>query len=593
MNRRLIGYVALVASLGAAGCDLAVVNPNSPETARVLASPADLETLLGSYYKRMNDGLYRNLGSVWGIANVQSFENYSSLANNAQNARAGIPRPQNDNSIGNVAQGEQQRVYFVHGEVNRVATNIVKQLNTAGYSLGGTAARDLRAKAFAEFLRGMSLGYLALLYDSAAVVHEGLGGAEPGVLSGYRAVMDSALAAMDRSIVHATASAAVAGATDGFPLPVTWLPTPTSMTSANFIRLVRSYKARLRANVARTPAERANDAGGTSNTVGAATDWAEVIGDAQAGNAADFKITTNATTGPFKTWIGQYMTFDNWHQMTPWIIGMGDTSGTYSSYIGAVLTARGTSGPFFMATPDLRFPQGDNRTLQTADFQVATCEFAATTCKRYFRNRPSAGDNVTGLQWGHSQYDNARFWSWFKLGDAGSAQTGNIVEFTKAELNLLEAEGQIRTGNLATAVTLINLSRTAGMVGGVATGGGLPPVTILGVPAPAPGSNNCVPRVPNANASHAGGGTVVCASTLSATNSLLEAMKWEKRVETHFTHFAAWFLDSRGWGDLTATTPLHWAPPYQDLQARALPLYSTGSGTAGGAIAGTSAAYGW
>lgn len=591
MNRRLLGYVALVASVGAAGCDLAVVNPNSPETARVLATPADLETLLGSYYKRHNDGLYRTLGSIWGIANVQSFENYSSLANNAQNARAGVPRPGNDNSIGNVAAGEQQRVYFVQGEVNRVATNIVKQLNVAGYSLGGTAARDLRAKSFGEFLRGMSLGYIALFYDSAAVVHEGLGGAEPGTLVGYREVMDSALAALDRAIAFSVSSAAVAGASDGFPLPSTWMATPTSMTQANFVRLVRSYKARLRANLARTPAERAN-AAATSNSVGTATDWNQVIADAQNGNAGDFFITTNATTGPFKTWVGQYMQFDNWHQMPPLIMGMADTSGSYASYIAQPLTSRGTSGPFFMATPDLRFPQGDTRAQQQADFDVAlNCEVANTPCKRYFRNRPTSSDNTTGLTWGQSQYDNARWWSWFKKGDAGNAQTGNIVEFTKSELRMLEAEGRIRLGtapDLAAAVVLINVSRQAGMVGGVATGGGLPAVTVAGVPV----ATNCVPRVP-VNASHAGGGTTAC-------GNLLEAMKWEKRIETHFTHFAGWFLDNRGWGDLTATTPLQWAPPYQDLQARALPLYSIGSGTSGtcsnapaGCVAPVSASYGW
>jgi hypothetical protein len=80
----------------------------------------------------------------------------------------------------------------------------------------------------------------------------------------------------------------------------------------------------------------------------------------------------------------------------------------------------------------------------------------------------------------------------------------------------------------------------------------------------------------------------------------MEALKWEKRIETHFVHFAAWFLDSRGWGDLTATTPLQWAPPYQDLMARKKNVYAIGSGTSGtcggagvGCVAGVSASYGW
>jgi hypothetical protein len=80
----------------------------------------------------------------------------------------------------------------------------------------------------------------------------------------------------------------------------------------------------------------------------------------------------------------------------------------------------------------------------------------------------------------------------------------------------------------------------------------------------------------------------------------MEVLKYEKRIETHFTHFGAWFFDGRRWGDLTATTPLHFAPPYQDLQARLRPIYSIGSGSvatvpggAAGATAPVSPNYGW
>jgi hypothetical protein len=254
MKQRLISLVALVASLGAAGCDLAVVNPNSPETERVLALPIDLESLLGAYWKRHNDGLYRNLGNVWGIANVQSFENYSSLANNAQNARAGIPRPPNDNSFGNVAQGEQSRVFYVMAEVDRVAGNALKKLNATDWPGFGTPtkARDWRAKSFAEYLRGMARGYSALFYDSAAVVDTTLCDLCPGTLSGYRTVLFSVLGALQRAIDYADSSTA-AGGTGGFPLPSTWVKSPTSMTLANYKAMIFSYRARLRANLARTP----------------------------------------------------------------------------------------------------------------------------------------------------------------------------------------------------------------------------------------------------------------------------------------------------------------------------------------------------
>jgi hypothetical protein len=573
MTRTLIRCAVLAGAVGLSACDLDVQNPNQPETERVLASPTDVESLLGSYYRRWHDGLYRTLGSVAGMASVQSFEDYSSLANNCMNQRAGIPRAINDNSIGNTCGPEQQRVYFVESEVARVASSILNQLNTAPFTLG-TPARDARAKAFAEFLRGVSLGYLALVYDSAAVISPGMGAVDPGELRGYAEVMDSALVALQRSIDHATSGAA---GSDGFPLPATWIPSPTTFTQVEFVRLVRSYRARLRANVARSPAERA------------AVDWDAVIADSQNGITADHQNITDATLGPFNTWVNQWHTYGLWHQMTPFVIGMADVSGTYAAWTAQPLDQRGTGGAFFMVTPDLRFPQGADRAAQQADFAVTECSAAATPCERYFRNRPSGSDQFAGLGWGWSNYDFVRFHSWATRGDNGTGNNGRIVFLTKAELDLLEAEGHFRKANFASAAALINKTRTAGMSGTplVARGGGLPAITALDATSPVPGGADCVPKMP-VNASRAGGGTVTC-------GNMWEALKYEKRIETLQTHFAAWFLDMRGWGDLAEGTPIHWPVPYQDLQARGrtgTAIYSTGTGTAPNSAAPTGT-YGW
>jgi hypothetical protein len=185
--------------------------------------------------------------------------------------------------------------------------------------------------------------------------------------------------------------------------------------------------------------------------------------------------------------------FGLWHQMTPFIIGMGDVSGSYAAWINQSLTERGTTGAFFMITPDLRFPQGFDRPSQQADFAVTQCNAASTPCKRYFRNRPSGNDQFAGFGWGWSNYDFTRFFSWANRGDA-TAQNGRVVFFTKAELDLLEAEGHYKLaaaglpggGGFAAAATLINRTRTAGMVGGVATGGGLPAIS-ADPAAPVPG----------------------------------------------------------------------------------------------------------
>ena len=569
MTRSFFRTAAIaVTVVGLAACkdeSLAVVNPNQGDTKRVLGTPNDAEALLGTYYRRWSSGVYGTTGNVEGMANQMSFMNYSSLANNCQNARSPFTGATNSNAPGNVCLGEQQFLYFLMGEVTRVSSSFLNQV--AGGLTLGSPARDNRAKAFAEFLRGMSLGYVALMHDSAAVITAASSGEDQGDLVGHKTVADSAYAAFQRAIDLTNANASGA---DGFPLPTTWIPSPTSFTKAEFVKLIRSYRARIRANMARTPAERA------------AVDWAAVVADAQNGISADHEITTNTVTGPGNSWRQQYLAFTTWHQMPPFFIGMADVSGAYAAWIAQPISERGAGGvSFTMVTPDLRFPQGATRAEQNADFAVPSCQTAATKCKRYFVNRPPGGDQNSGLGWGWSNYDHVRFISWNTAGDAGAARNGKTIFMTKAEVDLLQAEGLYRQGNFAGAGALVNATRVAN--------GGLPAITTFDASTAVPGgATNCVPKIP------------VAPFNVIACGNLWEALKYEKRIETAYTHYVPWYLDGRGWGDLPKDTPLWWPVPYQDLQARGRGLdkiYGTGIGGAALGNAPNSAAatsvYGW
>lgn len=120
---------------------------------------------------------------------------------------------------------------------------------------------------------------------------------------------------------------------------------------------------------------------------------------------------------------------------------------------------------------------------------------------------------------------------------------------------MLAAEGYIRTDQVALAIPLINRSRTRA---------GLPSIpTTSSVDTQVPGGNACVPRIPQPPN-----------YTVTACGNILEAMKWEKRLETSFTGYAQWFVDARGWGDLYAGTPLEWPVPYQELFARLRSTYT-------------------
>ena len=170
MIRSVIRCGALAGAIALGACTLLVDNPNSPGTSQVKAAPADLENFLGTQYRRWHSALYGVLGNVWGMANIQSFENFSTLANNCQNARYPVPKtaPGNNNQVGNTCAGEQSLIYNRLSESGRGAADVLRALD-GGLSFG-SAAQDARGRAFAEFLRGISLGYLAIVYDSAAII---------------------------------------------------------------------------------------------------------------------------------------------------------------------------------------------------------------------------------------------------------------------------------------------------------------------------------------------------------------------------------------------------------------------------------------
>lgn len=121
---------------------------------------------------------------------------------------------------------------------------------------------------------------------------------------------------------------------------------------------------------------------------------------------------------------------------------------------------------------------------------------------------------------------------------------------------MLAAEGHLRLGAIPAAAVLIDRYRTPA---------GLAPVAgITSLTAPVPGGNACVPRVPQPPN-----------FTSTACGTIFEAMKWEKRIETAFTGYAQWYLDSRGWGDLAEKTALQWPVPYQEMDARGQDFYNS------------------
>ena len=553
---RMWSPVMVAAALVISGCrdnPLSVDNTQQPNVGGVFSSAGNVETAISKIFEQMYNGQLGAADDLYTQTITMSFESASQLGNFGMGTRGSIPRAPIDNSIGNNVSIGNFRDFDHLSRNARLAATAIQALDNFidannGVALG-TTVRDARAKAFAYFTLGYAMGNLAMFYDSAAIM-TGDDPIDPATGNYVIPPLSAAPAVMDAAIKHLDSAIAIATAGNASAIPADWLAQTADMSNSNFIRLLRSYRAKFRAGLGRTPAARAS------------ADWAAIIADATNGITSDFVIQVNAVTGWSGATISQLATATTWSQMTPFILGMADTTGAYDTWLQQALTAR---TPFLLRTPDKRFPSGETRAAQqTAVNSPTTPQFNTTggTSRAgtptgsivYFRNRPS-GEDSPADPWGTWFYDNHRSWA---IRAAGG--NGPYVLFAVAENDMLAAEGYLRTNQVAAAIPLINKYRTRA---------GLPAIPLTAVltdrvPASSPTSNDCVPRVPQPPAYN----TTAC-------GTIFEAMKWEKRVETNLIGYGQWYIDSRGWGDLATGTPLEWPVPYQELFARSKASYTT------------------
>jgi hypothetical protein len=531
--------IGAAAALLVVGCsqNFAVEDLTDPDIARVFATGASIEATIGAGFQTVHNAM-SNTDDQPGVE-AFGLESYSSLNNFNLGTRSAIPRLPINNVIG------APTIFNEFTKLSKEARLIVNAMDAldvlvkGGHSIG-TPARDLRARSFGFFIAGMCEGWLALMYDSASIVTPGMDPQAIPPLSGAQDVAKAAIVLLDSALAIANNPAAASG----FPLEVAWLSSAPGFGSLDtYKRLIRSYRARIRAGVARTPAQ------------ATATDWVKVIDDAENGIQANLMMNIGGSTGWLTGMETQRYQDPTWSQMSMMYMGMADVSGNYANFISQDYQHK--NGFFLVITPDKRWPQGATRPAQN------TASIQATNDKSfpYIENRPLAND-VTGDPWGVSFYTYNR-WRYIRQ----NSNTGLFPAFMKAENDLLAAEGYIRTGNFAAAAAKIDLTRVAN--------GGLPAVTgaVTSATQPVPGGSQCVPQVPQGN------GTVAC-------GNLMEAMKYEKRIETTYTGFGRFWIDSRGWGDLIEGTPLEFPVPYKEMQTRLEKFYLLGPGFGSAAAKG-------
>lgn len=532
MLNRFFRVTGLLSAAVLAGCSdqLQVTNPNVVDVDAAFRTPAGIQQVISKSFQGVFQGQYASLDALMPQAMNSSGESSASVANAGMGLRTGIPRQLIDNQLGNQTFAGNFRDFSFMTRFARQAANGIRALR----GLNQSEALTARPRALGFFLIGYAQGNIALMYDSAAVIRPDT--VDETKLDGATTVMANAQLMLDSALAIASSSAF--GAAN---IPGTDLINGTALSPARFIQLIRSYKARFRAGVARTPAERA------------AVDWALVEADAAAGITTDVTVALDATIGwSIAGTIGQLAVFGGWHQMPLLYAGMADTTGGYNAYIAVGSFATARTG-FLMQTPDNRWPKGATRAAQQA-FQAPTVPAAGV----YFRNRPSGEDiNDNGNPWANSNYDHFR---WRPINDANGVGTWTLMSFR--EIAMLRAEALIRLNRIPDALPIINASRTANGLPAIPAGATATTQVPGGTAAnPVIGGSSCVPRVP-------------VSATTTACGTVLEAMKWEKRMESAFTGYAQWFIDGRGWGDLVPGTPLEWPVPIQEMNSRGKTAYN-------------------
>ena len=531
MNFKNAITATILAFATSACVDLNVVNPNDPDAERALRTPGDVESLIAGSFVTWWDAS----GSTNGIAPILmtvAYGNSATAANFGMVEFSGWPKTAVHHLPSTVYYGQFQYPWVRHYRAVSAVVDGLNAINSGQVKLD--AASEARAKAFGYYVLGLAHASTAIMYDQGYIFDPTIK-REEVKLHPYKDVLAKAMFYFDESIKAST------GAT--FTVPAAWIS--ADVPAAQLIRMAYSMKARYRAAVARTPAERA------------AVDWAAVISDIDKGVTTTWNINLATGSAFGSGHLTNLHRFGPWGQLSYQVMGMADQSGRYQRWLAKEplqrhpnLSTDRLSDPFLIITPDRRFPQG-----QTLETQRGRANAGV------YWEMPTQSGGV-GAQWNRPDRGEFR-WSYYRwwAHDAWLTARGNFPEITIEEMNLLKAEALFRRNDLAGAATLVNLSRTKY---------GLNATNAAGL------NTSCVPKLPSGQC-----------------GGLFEMLKWEKRLETFYKgqHHSSWYFDGRGWGDLAEGIFLQLPVPGGEAQLLGIDTYTFGG--PGGPSAAPKGTYGY
>lgn len=517
MKNFIVGSMLLLS--GAACADLEVVNFNSADAERALATPGDVESLITGAYNTWFNGVYSSSGPGAFLSNA-SFQHNAPWANFGMEHYGRLPRIAIMNDVAAPNYGNFTRVWYRSYRAIAALASGLQALNDPDIAdaLGANAVAMDRA--YGKFVQALSHASVAQMYDRGFLMTEDTDISQPLDPMPYDELMTEALALFDEAISLSQAAT--------FTLPYDWMN--MDVTNQDLVRFAYSLKARFRANVARTPEERA------------AVTWSAVSSDVDKG-IQETLMQYQDRRGGWGNYALYYGARPDWGMIQYFVHGMADQSGLFQEWVNLPLSEMQHQLPdgrdVLIITPDLRYPQGETIAEQRANPGVYY----------YISSEKEAGET-----WKRPDRGTWR-WGWYKHGPRASnyrvSEVFDQPEIYIAEMRLLKAEALYRNGDLGGAAAIINETRVPA---------GLNPTDAAGT------NTSCVPKLPNGQC-----------------GDLWEMLKWEKRMETAWTGLATagWYWDGRGWGDLYKDTPLQFPVPCQELQVLQLLPCNTFGGPGG------------
>ncbi|PKB17370.1 SusD-like starch-binding protein associating with outer membrane [Flavobacterium sp. 5] len=380
-----------------------VKNNNDPNAEQVLANGNDLVSVIAggfnSWWYGSNSDVYPALSVAGDIATC-SWGNYGmrTLSNEPRNS---IP---NTNSWSDASVILQPWSSYYSAASS--ASDVIKAIKNGVKYYKDDVDETNSILASAYFLRGISLGYLGLMFDKAIIIDENTDPLATPIVSSYNDLITAAIDDLNKSILLST--------NNTFELPSNIINGYT-LDNDKLLKLANSYSARFIVQAARTQSE--TDA----------IDWAKVKTFAENGIQEDFgPLGDNGTS-----WWSNVVLLSNSPN------GFQESGGRLDMRIINLMDP--TQPKFYPTTTPIANPS-----ITTADKRITTD----------FNFESSVEFNPARGKYHFSHYISTRYISDPNFSDG--SDTKRMITFAKADNDMLLAEANARLNNLASAITIIN-----------------------------------------------------------------------------------------------------------------------------------------